>query len=244
MLPVISDLKTVVKILRPPKGKEHVDRLESFYSGQADDYDEFRKKLLPGRLETIQFLNDHPGGVWADIGCGTGINLEYFGEKKLSQFSKIYMVDLSPSLLEVTKSRVKKWHLSQAKICQEDACEFQAQEPLDLVTFSYSLTMIPHWYKAIDNALQCLKPGGTIAVTDFYVAEKYPVDNLVCHSSWTRHFWQLWFSWDNVFLSPDHLPYLMENFEKVYVREGRHSLPYMPVGKVPYYIFVGRKAKV
>ena len=53
------------------------------------------------------------GGVWVDLGGGTGSNLEYFrgagGEDTLSAtFSKVYVVDLTPSLLEVAKARVEE----------------------------------------------------------------------------------------------------------------------------------------
>ena len=94
-----------------------------------------------------------------------------------------------------------------------DATTFQpAAGPADVVTFSYSLTMIPDWYAAIDNALTMLRPGGTIGVTDFFVARKYPAEGRTRHGWFTRTFWPAWFGSDNVFLSPDHLPYLQRKF--------------------------------
>lgn len=37
------------------------------------------------------------GGVWVDLCCGTGSNLEFFGQN-LNHFSKVVALDLCPSL--------------------------------------------------------------------------------------------------------------------------------------------------
>ena len=110
----------------------------------------------------------------------------------------------------------------------------------DLVTFSYSLTMIPDWYAALAQAVRLLRPGGRIGVADFYVSRKFPAPGGARHSLFTRHFWPLWFSRDNVFLSADHLPYLRDRFTSETVSEQRARLPFLPGFTVPYYVFVGR----
>ena len=51
---------------------------------------------------------------------------------------------------------------------------------------------------------------------------------------------KLWFAADNVFLSPDHLPYLQKHFATVRIEEHRAKVPYIPLIRVPYYTFVGR----
>jgi S-adenosylmethionine-diacylgycerolhomoserine-N-methlytransferase len=61
------------------------------------------------------------------------------------------------------------------------------------------------------------------------------------HGWLTRHFWPAWFSRDNVFPSPDHLPYLQRRFEPVSLVENRAAVPYLPLARVPYYLFIGRK---
>jgi S-adenosylmethionine-diacylgycerolhomoserine-N-methlytransferase len=110
-----------------------------------------------------------------------------------------------------------------------------------VVTFSYSLTMIPDWFAALENALAMLKPGGTIGVVDFYVSRKHAGNGAAHHGWWTRTFWPTWFALDNVFPSPDHVPFLQRHFETVHLEEHRGSVPYIPLSRVPYYLFVGRK---
>ena len=113
------------------------------------------------------------------MGGGTGSNLEYLGDR-IQRLKKLYVVDLSPSLLEVARQRIDQrgWH--NAQIAEADATTFcPAEGYADVVTFSYSLTMIPDWFAAIDNALRMLRPGGQIGVVDFYVLRKYPADQHV-----------------------------------------------------------------
>jgi S-adenosylmethionine-diacylgycerolhomoserine-N-methlytransferase len=101
--------------------------------------------------------------------------------------------------------------------------------------------MIPDWFAAVENARAILKPGGHIGVVDFYVSRKYPPDGLTRHRWFTRHFWPLWFSHDNVFLSPDHVAYLHRQFEPVHFSEHRAKAPYLRLIRAPYYRFIGRK---
>src|SRR5262245_48797574 len=96
-----SDLRVLFHmVLSPIRGKSHQERLESFYSKQAKDYDSYRKHLLKGRQEMYEAVPTPTGGVWLDIGGGTGSNLEYLGER-IGSIRKIYLVDLSSSLLAV-----------------------------------------------------------------------------------------------------------------------------------------------
>lgn len=238
---LLADLKTISHLaLTPRDGATHKQRLENFYAGQANDYDEFRKKLLHGREQTIAYLDLPDAAKVADIGGGTGANLDALNDFQKEKIDSWLLLDLCPSLLEVArrKMRDKNWDFAQA--IQGDACFWQPPEAVDLVLFSYSATMIPDWLTAFENAYEMLKPGGQIAVVDFYVARKFP-QSTKSHSSFTRHFWPVWFSWDNVFLNADHLPWLQHRYETVYLEESAAPLPYLPFTRVPYYIFIGEK---
>lgn len=237
----IADLKILYHMaLKPIRGKTHAARMENFYGGQAEAYDGFRKRLLQGRQELWDAIEAPKGGVWVDMGGGTGSNLEYFGDRVSTQES-IYVVDLSPSLLKVAADRAKSNNWKNVQTVEADATTFQPDKPVDVVTFSYSLTMIPDWFAAIENALSMLREGGSIGVVDFYVSRKYPSDGLARHGWFTRTFWPTWFANDNVFPSRDHLPFLFRHFEPLHFEENRCKIPYIPLARMPYYTFVGRK---
>ena len=237
-----SDLKVLYHLaLKPVRGKDHASRLESFYGGQAEAYDDFRKRLLQGREQLYQTVPAPEGGVWVDMGGGTAANLEFMGDR-VNDLGKIYVVDLSPSLLQVAENRIEERGWDHVEAVEADATKYRPPEELaDVVTFSYSLTMIPDWFSAIENALAMLKPGGRIGVVDFFIGRKYAADDAPQHGWTTRTFWPTWFANDNVFLSPDHVPFLHQHFEVESFEPGRAKVPYIPLMRVPYYRFVGRK---
>ena len=242
-----GDLRIIYHmVLRPVRGKSHAERMDNFYSGQAADYDDFRRRLLRGReelwgkmLQTAPYENT----VWVDMGGGTGSNLHFFGEA-IDKLQKVYVVDLAGALLEVADRRIHDSRWENIETAEADATTFLPSEgSVDAVTFSYSLTMIPDWFAAIDHAWNVLKPGGRIGVVDFYLSRKYPADGHVKHSWMKRNFWVPWFAYDNVFPSPDHVPYLHRKFKPVLFEERLARLPWFPnpFFKMPYYLFIGQK---
>jgi S-adenosylmethionine-diacylgycerolhomoserine-N-methlytransferase len=237
----VSDLGIVYHmIFARSGGGSHGDRLEAFYRTQAGAYDDFRRRLLHGRQEMMEALDLPEGASLIDMGGGTGSNFEYLGDRR-RRCRSLTLVDLSPSLLKVARERVERNGWDNVRVVLADATTYEPEDgPADAVTFSYSLTMIPDWFKAIDRAREILKPGGLIGVSDFYVTRKWPASG-VRHARWRRTMWPLWFSWDNVFLSPDHLPYLQSRFQTVKLEERLGRMPYMLGLRAPYYIFVGRK---
>ncbi len=239
-----SDLKTVCRLaFGSKKGNDHEERLESFYGAQADDYDSFRNKFLTGRKELWREMGVVDGGVWVDMGGGTGMNLFNFGDD-LKRLRKVYVVDLSTSLLKNAQKKIDANGWTNVETVKADATTWTPPEGrADFVTFSYSLTMIPDWFAAIDRAYEILKPGGKIGVVDFYIARKHPSDESPKQRWGTRTFWPIWFGCDNVYPSCDHSPYLKHKFEPLFFQEREDRIPYFPVPgvKTPRYLFVGRK---
>ena len=245
----LAELRVLYHIaMHPIRGDTHKERLESFYGSQAADYDDFRKKLLSGREQMVQDATQRAGGgIWVDMGAGTGANLAMVGDEVVMSFAKIYLVDMSPSLLAVARKRCEDngWH--NVEVVEGDATTWEPDEGLghvDLVTFSYSLTMIPDWFAAMDNANALLASDGTLGVVDFYVARKHPDAGLHANGWLQRTFWPAWFANDNVFLSADHVPYLRRIFPSHTLLERLAKVPYvgLVMPKVPYYIFVGSRA--
>jgi S-adenosylmethionine-diacylgycerolhomoserine-N-methlytransferase len=222
---LLADAKILYHLaLKPVRGRTHRERMESFYAGQAEAYDSFRRRLLQGREALWGAIEVPEGGVWVDLGGGTGANIEFLGPR-IERLAKIYVVDLSASLLEVASRRIAERGFTNAEAIEADATTFRP----------------PDWFAAVDNAQAMLRAGGRIGVVDFYVSRKHPAEGFRRHGRLTRHFWPAWFSSDNVFLSADHVPHLHHHFEPEQFGEHRAKVPYMPLVRVPYYMFVGRK---
>lgn len=244
---MLSQLKILYHLtLSPIRGETHQQRLESFYGGQAEHYDQTRKKMLHGREDLFAQLPITPGGTWVDLGSGTGRNADLFGDR-LGEFGSVRLVDLSESLLAIADKRIAANGWQNAQTLHADVTKLNEpqyhlpDESVDLVTFTYSLTMIPDWFAALEQAWRILKPGGTLGIVDFYIARKWPIEGRNKHSFFTRSFWPVWFSMDNVHPSNDHLPYVSEKFEPQHESENFGKLPWIPILRTPYYQFIGKK---
>jgi len=229
------DLRTLAQLARPLRRSGSVaERLEDFYRGQADDYDAFRQRLLPGRRELIESLPLAPGAIWIDLGGGTAHNLVHAGPA-LTALRQVYIVDLTPSLLTVARQRCHDQGWTNVTLIEGDATDVRLPAGVaDVVTCSYSLTMIPDWRAAIGEASRLLKPGGAFGAVDFFVAPNHP--------ALTRRLWPWWFAHSHVMLSADHVPFLQRRFVTSSLAEARTRLPYLPLSRVPYYRFTGVKA--
>lgn len=77
---------------------------------------------------------------------------------------QVVVLDLCPSLVDVAKKRVASRGWSElVSVVLGDACDFDCPGlppagTVDVVTFSYALSMIPDWKQAIRNAHRMLKP--------------------------------------------------------------------------------------
>ena len=104
-------------------GATHQDRLESFYKNQAELYDGYRARMLHARKPMMTRLmvdRERKGEVvWADLGGGTGANVEFMASAiEEGWFKSITVLDLAPSLCDVARRRAKdKWPGCVARLC-------------------------------------------------------------------------------------------------------------------------------
>ncbi len=241
---LVKDLATLYHlILKRMQGRTLQERLNSFYAGQESNYDEFRERFLFGRTELFGLVPLTSGSIWVDMGGGTGSNFEALGPR-MALLEKAYVVDLCDPLLSVAEERKRRNGWNNLEVVHADALSFTLPENklADVVSFSYSLTMIPGWYAAIDHAVEILKPGGHLAVCDFFIAHPFlAVENQTPHSWAARMFWRAWFETNGVFPSSDHVPYLTRRTQVRHYSQHRANVPYLPLFKTPYYLFLGAK---
>ncbi|CAM6035693.1 unnamed protein product [Sphagnum compactum] len=231
--------------LRGVQGKSHKERLEFFYGPQAHAYDRFRASFLHGRMPMLAScaarLRGSTGLTWVDMGGGTAENVDMMSQLiDLESFEKIYVVDICSALCEVARQKVisRGWH--NVEVVEGDACTFTPKRPATLITFSYSLTMIPDFMSAIDNAVTNLEEDGIVGVADFFTSAKYDLPNRQ-HSYIQRWFWRSIFDVDGIDLGPERRLYLEHKLEPVYEYNARGKIPYVPVLRAPYYQWIGQR---
>lgn len=206
--------------------------------------------------------------IWVDIGGGTGYNIEAMQEylDVPTFFAKVYLVDLSPSLLEIARRRFDRLGWDIEIVCQ-DARAFRLEDyeftmskstsasvsslgsslsdhntiknGADLVTMSYSLSMIPDYYSVVDSIPSLSSSDGIVGVVDFYVqsiveisGRTYTGGSFNRHVTWiSRVFWRAWFDVDRVGLEGARRDYLEYRFGTLKTVDERNYL----LGGIPYY---------
>jgi S-adenosylmethionine-diacylgycerolhomoserine-N-methlytransferase len=235
-----SDFRVIKSLVMKPNSKLNKKAwLNEFYLNQAQHYDSFREGLLHGRAQFFNAIPIENGKTWLDLGGGTGRNLE-FVEGRLSQLQKITIVDLCEPLLEIARARIEKRKWRNVEVVCENILDFSPPEKYDIITFSYSLSMIPEWKEALSKAQTLLRENGTLHVIDFYVSDNESF--LKHHSSWTRYFWPLWFGVDKVRLDSELPSFLIDQYRTELFEEDLGSVPYLrALGPVPHFRFHGRR---
>ena len=234
-----DDFAILRRLLRGmPEQASHAANLQAFYAPQAHAYDRFRERLLHGRAQLIDALPLPQAAHVVELGGGTGSNLQHFGAR-LDTIAAFDVVDLCPALL--ARARERWAGRAHVHAIEADAATYKPAQPVDCVYFSYALTMIPAWRRALANAHAMLKPGGLLGVVDFYHSHAHPAAGMRRHAYPTRAFWRHWFAHDGVHLDPQHLDTLRELFPEHRLSEHAAPVPYLPLLRAPYYLFVGRK---
>ena len=211
--------------------------------------------------------------IWVDIGGGTGWNIEQMQQQLdvPTFFHAVYLVDLSTSLCQVARERFRRLGWKNVHVICQDARMFRlsdyetgveddkahfsigrsaydedARESVgaDVLTLSYSLSMIPEFHPAIDSVSNLLAPNGIIGVVDFYVqnqvefqSRNYMGGAINRHCMWiSRVFWRTWFELDRVNLDSARRDYMEYKFGTILSGNRRCRL----LGfRIPYYIFIG-----
>ncbi|KAJ6609830.1 hypothetical protein B0H10DRAFT_450307 [Mycena sp. CBHHK59/15] len=255
--------------IRPIGLDDQKARLNKFYQGQADIYDTTRDRLLRGRktmlslsaahLLSLRAASPHTRLVWIDIGGGTGHNIELMNKHLpiLEFFDAVYVIDLCEPLLDIARKRFTEKGWSNVTVLCQDASEFTLPEwangkdpkgTVGFVTLSYSLSMIPSFYTVLDRIDHVLCPqDGLLAVVDFYTAGRQPslhekaIGGASKECGWlSRWFWQIWFDFDHVSLSPARRSYLEYKFGTIKSFNGRNRFILPFIVRIPYYIWLGR----
>ncbi|WP_375713616.1 class I SAM-dependent methyltransferase [Sphingobium sp. BS19] len=171
---------------------DHADHMDAIYRYQRHIYDASRKYYLLGRDRLIQDLNAGPGTHVLEVGCGTGRNL--IEAARMWPRARFYGLDISQAMLDTATASVARNGLAgQIALTQGDATDFEARklwgrDGFDRIFLSYTLSMIPGWELALDEAARALAPDGSLHIVDFGQQERLPGMFRDILFGWLRHF--------------------------------------------------------
>jgi len=154
----------------PAKASVLAPELERYYRFHSLIYDATRWTFLFGRqalLREARRLAD-PRAV-LEVGCGTGHNLVRLN--RAFPQARLVGVDVSEAMLRLARHKLDRHSARFTLLRQAYPAADGAGEPVDLIWFSYALSMFnPGWEAAIRAARNDLAPGGLIAVVDFHAS--------------------------------------------------------------------------
>jgi S-adenosylmethionine-diacylgycerolhomoserine-N-methlytransferase len=159
-------------------GSEAAALMDVVYRRQRHIYDLTRKYFLFGRDRLIRALDPPPGGSVLEIGCGTARNLILAA--RAYPAASCHGLDISREMLATAERNVARAGLGpRLRLAEGDAAGFDPEalfgrRRFDRVFISYSLSMIPAWQQALEQAAAVLRPGGRLHVVDFGQQERLP----------------------------------------------------------------------
>ena len=150
---------------------EHAALMDRVYRHQRYIYDLTRKYYLFGRDRLIRELALAPRGRLVEIGCGTARNLVKIARRYPE--AQLFGLDASAQMLKTAAETLRRAGLTDRVVLAHGYAEdlspamFGQTALFDACVFSYSLSMIPDWRKALNAASEALNPAGKIHVVDF-----------------------------------------------------------------------------
>jgi S-adenosylmethionine-diacylgycerolhomoserine-N-methlytransferase len=149
----------------------HATLMDQVYRRQRYFYDLTRKYYLFGRDRLIRELSLPANAAIVEVGCGTARNLIKIARRFPT--ARLYGLDASAEMLKTAAAAVERAGLSDRIVLRQGYAEelvpelFDRRAPFDAAIFSYSLSMIPDWQRALQAASRALNAGGKLHIVDF-----------------------------------------------------------------------------
>lgn len=156
----------------------HAAQMDAIYRGQRHIYDLTRKHYLLGRDRLIRELAPPEDGSVLEVGCGTARNL--IAASRAWPRAHCFGFDISSAMLATALTSVRRAGLdARIRLAGGDATAWDGERlfgtaAFDRIFLSYTLSMIPNWRGAIDQAARALRPGGQMHIVDFGQQERLP----------------------------------------------------------------------
>jgi ubiquinone/menaquinone biosynthesis C-methylase UbiE len=159
---------------QPADIKQYLEQLDS------EDRDQYQKPR-----QVIEALNLKPGLAVADLGSGSGYFTRRFIEA-VTETGKVYAVDVEPEMLKYAEESVVHMHRSYTAefiLARPDNPKLP-YESIDLLFLCNTYHHLEERAKYFSDTKSSLKPGGRLAIIDFYNDERsgelgFPKQHLV-----------------------------------------------------------------
>ncbi len=153
------------KILGVPASPEDIKKSYGILSRSYAIIEGIFEKGL--RRKGLQLLSVKSGEVVLEVGVGTGYSLKEIA-KAVGGNGKVYGIDITPQMLEITRKRLKKAGLMErVELYEGDARSMPYEDSkFDAVYMASTLELFdtPDIPRVLNEIKRVLKPGGRLAV--------------------------------------------------------------------------------
>lgn len=153
--------------------EDPAQKMDRTYRWTRHIYDATRRYYLLGRDAMLESISQRPSGKVLEIGCGTARNLRVLAHT--APHHTLYGLDASPAMLATARSTLNRVGCTGEVTLAQGLAEYfdpkfhlGVHGPFDVIFFSYVLSMIPAWRRALGRALTHLAPDGRLYVVDFW----------------------------------------------------------------------------
>jgi S-adenosylmethionine-diacylgycerolhomoserine-N-methlytransferase len=170
----------------------HGALMDRVYRRQRHIYNVTRRYYLVGRDDLIRSLDLQPGDRAVEIGCGTARNL--IAIARCYRGARLFGLDASSEMLGTAAEAVGRAGLSERIVLKRGLAEdmspevFGESRGFESAIFSYSLSMIPDWRRALAAAQAALSESGRMHIVDFGDFNRLPGPVSAGLRFWLRKF--------------------------------------------------------
>lgn len=153
--------------MRLQEVQRNYDRASSWYDRWSDLVFGVLLGLDRERERTVEMLGPIRGGTIVDVGCGTGKNFPLLASR-VGPSGRIVALDYSEGMLDQARKRIERVGWSNVELIRGDAVTLSGvPEMVDGVISVWCLGIVYDLTRALDRAIDVLRPGGRLAVMDF-----------------------------------------------------------------------------
>jgi ubiquinone/menaquinone biosynthesis C-methylase UbiE len=136
----------------------------------------YRRSMQPPD-KIIQRSGIREGMQVLEVGCGSGAFTTFIA-RAVGERGKVYALDIEPKMLKQLENKLARTEnkdIKNVKLVQSSAYELPFEDnSFDLVYMITVLQEIPDRNRALQQVKRVLKPGGILAVTEFFPDPDYP----------------------------------------------------------------------
>ena len=147
-----------------------LEEMGAFFDSRLDGYEEHQLTCIESAREFYPFtagcLPSQPHANILDLGCGTGLELDYYFQ--IDPSAAVTGIDLAPGMLTVLREK-----FSYKNITLIEGSYFDIPFPENHYDAAVSVESLHHFMKREKTALyrkvyRALKPGGYFILTDYF----------------------------------------------------------------------------